>query len=155
MPACQTKYHGILEYGEDAVIAFPQGLFGFESETGFLPLEPPGARSIVLLQSLITPDLCFISLPVLVVDPHYTPSISPEDLEALELPADRQPRIGEEILCLALITIKQGRPTTANLLAPVIVNLKTRRAVQAISLDPSHSHQQALAAPAEQEPVCS
>src|SRR5574340_516451 len=153
MPLCDTKYQGTLEYDTASVMDFPLGLFGFESENKFLPLEPPGAAPIVLLQSIATPQLCFITLPVLVVDPGYRLAISPEDLQTLGRPAGRQPRIGEDVLCLALITIKPGRPTTANLLAPLIVDLKTMRAVQAISTDASYSHQQAFL-PAEEEVAC-
>lgn len=150
MPLCDTKYQGTLEYSEESVIGFPLGLFGFETEKKFLALEPPGAAPVVLLQSASTPQLCFITLPVLVVDPHYRLAISAEDFEELGLPPGRQPRIGEEVLCLVLITIKPGRPTTANLLAPLVVNLKTMRAVQAISMDGPYSHQQAFLAPEEQ-----
>lgn len=149
MPSCETKYHGLLEYDEASAIEFPLGLFGFEAERKFLPLELPDAAPVVLLQSISTSQLCFITLPVLVVDPGYRLSVSPEDLEALGLPAGEQPRIGEDVLCLALITIKPGRPTTANLLAPLVVNLKTMHAVQAISMDASYSHQQAFLAPEE------
>lgn len=153
MAACQTKYDGIIEFTDDSVFVFPEGLIGFEGEISFLPLQPPGAEPLVLLQSTITPELCFIALPVRVVDPEYQLAIVPEDLPRLGLPANRQPAIGADVLCLALITIHDGgEGTTANLLAPVVVNLKTRRAVQCISSDPGHSHQHPFLAPAEASP---
>ena len=47
-----------------------------------------------------------------------------EDLEALELPSGRQPQIGSEVLVLALVSIHESAPATANLLAPVVVNVQ-------------------------------
>ncbi|MCL4402580.1 MAG: flagellar assembly protein FliW [Acidobacteria bacterium] len=154
MPWCETKYLGNVEYEDTSVVEFPLGLFGFESEKRFLLLEPPGAKPIVLLQSVTTSQLCFIALPILVVDRAYRPALSPEDLAVLGMPVEIQPRIGDNVFCLALITIKKGRPTTANLLAPLVINLRTLRAVQSISTDSSYSHQQVFLLP-EEEPACS
>jgi len=150
---CQTKYHGDIEYSDDALIRFAAGLPGFEEETAFLPIEMPAARPIVFLQSVLQPDLCFVTLPVLVVSPEYKLSLLPSDLEALGLAPDRQPRLGDDVLCLAILTIQENGPTTANLLAPVVMNLQTRQAVQAICPDGGYTHQQPFLTPAA-EPVC-
>lgn len=154
MPQCLTKYHGEMKYDEQATLHFARGLFGFESETRFLPIEQPFLRPLVFLQSLSTPDLCFISLPVFVVDREYSLLLRPGDLESVGLPSDRQPVIGTDVLCLAIVSIQQGGPTTANLLATVVVNLRNSKAIQAVSLNQEHTHQAPLPAPSE-ELVCS
>lgn len=153
MPSCLTKYQGEIEYAEEAVLRFASGPFGFEAETRFLLLEVPSAHPIAFLQSLSTPELCFISLPVFVVDPNYRLVLTPEDRAALDLPAGRQPRVGEDVLCLVLVTVWQDRPTTANLMAPVVVNLRTHKAIQAIVAEGSYSHQHAFLQP--EDAVCS
>jgi flagellar assembly factor FliW len=150
MSQCLTKYHGEMGYDEHAALHFPRGLFGFEAETRFLPIEQPPLRPLVFLQSLSTPDLCFLCLPVFVVDRQYAVSVEQEDLTAVDLPTDRQPRIGTDVLCLAIVSIQPGGPTTANLLAPVLVNLQNSKAIQALSLDQRHSHQAPLPAPSEE-----
>jgi flagellar assembly factor FliW len=66
-----------------------------------------------------------------------------QDLEALEFSAHHQPRIGAEVLCLAVLSIRKTG-TTANLLAPVVVNLKNYKAVQAVSPESGYSHQHLL-----------
>lgn len=147
MPECQTKFHDRLVYQEDAVFHFPRGLPGFEEETRFLPIEQPFARPILFLQSLRQPELCFITLPVRVADPGYRLAVPSEDLEMLDLPVNRQPEIGSDVLCLTILTIRENEPTTANLLAPVVVHLGTRRAVQAIAADATYSHQYPLLPP--------
>lgn len=152
MPTCTTRYHGEITYADDRVIAFPAGVPGFEEHTQFLLLEVPATRPIVFLQSLSTSGLCFITLPVKVVDPGYELAIPDEDAQSLELPAAAAAAGG--VLALALITIQSGRPTTANLLAPVVVNMLTRRARQVISTNPAHSHRHPFL-PARETVTCS
>jgi len=154
MPQCLTKYHGEMDYDEQAALHFKRGLFGFEAETRFLPIEQPALRPLVFLQSLVTPELCFISVPVFVVDQEYCLTLNPEDLEAVGLPADRPVQIGTDVLCLAIVCIQQGGPTTANLLAPVVVNRQNSEAIQAVSLNRKYTHQVALPAPCEEQ-ACS
>ncbi len=141
MPQCVTKYHGNIEYQDEQVFQFPQGLPGFAGQRRFVPVEHPSTRPILFLQSLDTPELCFITLPVLVVNPAYRLAVSEEDLALLQLPTVRQPAIGTDVLCLAILTIQPHCATTANLLAPVVVNLRNRIAVQAVATDTSYSHQ--------------
>jgi len=153
MPQCLTKYHGEMDYDDRATLHFPKGLFGFETETRFLPIERADLRPLVFLQSLTTPDLCFLSLPVFVVDREYSLSLRPEDLAAVGLPSDQKPVIGSDVLCLAIVRIQQGGPTTANLMAPVVVNRQNSKAIQAVSLNQEHAHQAPL--PACEELACS
>jgi len=56
-----------------------------------------------------------------------------------------------DVLCLAIITVPEGKPPTANLMAPLIVNRKTRLALQAIQVDSAYSHQHALPMPPVEE----
>src|SRR5262245_12409051 len=124
MPQLNTKFFGRVEYQDQSVFDFPAGVPGFEEEKRFLLLEQHENRPLVFLQSLSQPELCFLALPVLCVDPDYRLSLEVEDLHNLELPADHQPRIGGNMLCLALLSLEEDQPPTANLLAPIVVNLQ-------------------------------
>ncbi len=154
MPTCTTRYHGDLAYSEDRVIVFPAGLPGFEEHTRFLLLEVPTTRPIVYLQSLANSSLCFIALPVKVVDPRYELAVPADDARELGLPETGEAPPGA-VLALALITIQTGRPTTANLLAPVVVNMLTRHARQIISANPDHSHRTPFLPAREETVTCS
>jgi flagellar assembly factor FliW len=103
----------------------------------------PHSEPLVFLQSLEDPGLCFITLPVGAVDPRYRLDMTGEDLALLELPAERRPRIGDEVLCLAVIALRETGPA-ANLLAPIVVNLGNRKAVQEVAPESSCSHRHAL-----------
>ena len=100
----------------------------------FVALSFPHTQPLVFLQSLEDRGLCFISLPVLAIDHNYRLMASEEDLKSVGLEGKRQPRIGEEVACLAVLTVQESGPT-ANLLAPVIINLDNLRAVQAIAAE--------------------
>src|SRR5438552_4655184 len=140
MPLVETKYFGQLECNEESAFEFPFGLPAFEEERRFAPIELPQNAPLIFLQSLTQPLLCFLAFPILVVDPHYELSICCEDLAALELDTARQPKLSREVLVLTLISMHDGFSATANLMAPVVVNLKTRRALQAIRRDSAYSH---------------
>jgi flagellar assembly factor FliW len=82
-------------------------------------------------------------MPVLTVDPKYRLKVSSEDLGDIGLTPVRQPKIGEDVFCLTVLSMREAGPT-ANLLAPIVISLKTRRAVQAIAPESGYSHQYEL-----------
>lgn len=142
MPLIATKYFGQASYDPVDVFRFPDGVPGFEDEKSFLLFSIPDKQPLSFLQSLRTPDLCFVCLPVLAVDPAYQIGVSFEDLSNLDLDTSRQPRIGTEVLVLALLSIPEHGPATANLMAPIVINLLNQVGVQAIRSDFKYSHQQ-------------
>jgi len=142
MPQIRTAYFGELDYTNGTVFHFPCGLPGFEQEKAFLFLKQPHTEPLLFLQSLGNSSLCFILLPILVIDANYLVNLDADDLAALHLPPGRQPRIGEEILCAAIISPGGGNDVepTANLMAPVVVNLKEQIGIQVIPVDSPYSH---------------
>jgi flagellar assembly factor FliW len=141
MPAVETKYFGTLSYAEESVFAFPRGLPAFEEENVFVLIEVPAAAPLVFLQSMARASLCFLAFPILVVDKSYELAIAPEDLDELGLAPSRQPAVGPEVVVLALVSLRDELLATANLMAPIVLNVKTRRGLQAIRRDTRYSHQ--------------
>ena len=125
-------------------MVFPDGIPAFEQEQRFLALRQPINEPMVFLQSLANPNLCFATLPALAVCPDYRLSMTPEDLKALGLEKSRQPAIGRDVLCLTILSLEENTPPTANLLAPIVVNLRTLRGRQAIQTDSRYSHREVL-----------
>ena len=145
MGILRTKYFAEIEYLEGSAFHFPLGLPAFEEEKRFVPIDLPDHKPLLFLQSALTPELCFLAFPILVVDPEYHLDIAPEDLAVLGLEALEQPRIGQDVLVLGLLSVRDGFPVTANLMAPVVVNLRTGVAVQAIRHDSRYSHEHPVA----------
>ena len=150
MPRILTKCFAEIEYSDTCLYCFPEGLPGYEREKAFVFLNRPDSHPLMFMQSAQTPDLCFVLLPIFVVDRAYRLSLDDEDLERLRLPVTHQPRIGEDILCAAILCSRgNGDPPTANLLAPVVVNIRDRIGIQAIQTQSGYSHRHPLPAPAE------
>jgi flagellar assembly factor FliW len=155
MPLVETKYFGTKPYDQESAFDFPFGLPAFEEEKRFVFIEMPDYDPLVFLQSLSRPSLCFLALPVLVADPNYNLAVSVEDRAALGLDPACQPALGSGTLALALLALRDGFSATVNLMAPILVNVETRRALQAIRMDRAYSHQHPISAHFEhREPTC-
>ena len=141
---CDTRYFGPVDYDEQSVMLFPDGIPAFEQERRFLALRQPINEPLVFLQSLANPTLCFATLPALSACPGYQLSMTPEDLDALGLETGRQPAIGRDVLCLAILSLEENAPPTVNLLAPIVVNLHTLCGRQAIQTESPYSHREVL-----------
>ncbi len=141
MPICHSKYWGDIEYADESIVSFPRGLFGFDHERRFLLVEQAHLKPLVFLQSLNTRELCFLTMPALAILPPYKLKVAAEDLETIGLLDGAQPAIGTDVACLAIVRLKEEGGVTANLLAPVVISLKSRRGVQAIAPDSDYSHQ--------------
>jgi flagellar assembly factor FliW len=117
------------------LLTFPLGIPAFESEQRFRLIE---RDPLLFLESDTNPGLSFLLLPVALIDPDYRLALTEEDRAAIEASAS------SSLLCLAVITAAEDLPPTANLLAPVVVNLESGRAVQAVRSDSVYSHRHAL-----------
>lgn len=152
MPKLTTAYFKELEYSSDAVIEFPGGLPGFEDQKSFLFVEQAHTRPLVFLQSLCNPSLCFLALPVAVVDPEYKLNLSSEEQALLGLATGEMPRIGSRLGCFVLLTLAEDAPPTVNLMSPVVVHLPARKGVQAIPSSSEYSLRHPLALERETAP---
>src|SRR5262249_31613734 len=135
------------------VVQFSAGLPAFEDETRFLLIEPAASAPIVFLQSLRQSSLCFLTLPILAVDPRYDLAVTGDDLQSLGL----EPGAEAGLTCLAVIAVTETGAVNANLLAPILINRCGRRGLQAIRVDSIYSHEYPVTALSgiEQEDACS
>jgi flagellar assembly factor FliW len=157
MPEILTKYFGSIEYNEADVVQFSAGLPAFEDETQFLLIEPTASAPIVFLQSLRQSSLCFLTLPILAVDPQYDLAITLEDLQSLGIEPGPQPPACDGLTCLAVMAVTETGGVNANLLAPILIDRRGRRGRQAIRVDSVYSHEYPVTAlsGAQTEDVCS
>jgi len=116
-------------------LEFPHGIPAFETERRFRLID---REPLLFLESEANAELSFLLLPVALIDPDYRLALSADDREILGATPQ------SNLLSLAVITAAEELPPTANLLAPVVVNLDNGRAVQAVRSDAAYSHKQAL-----------
>lgn len=120
-----TTRFGEVSYAEHDVIAFPWGMPGFADDRRFLALSLADQPNFVWLQSLDDPSLALPAADPWQIFADYDPKLPPYATEALEL------RSAEDftVLCVVVVT-KDAQEMTMNLMAPIIVNLRSRRARQ-------------------------
>lgn len=127
-----TPHFGVVDYDDNSVIRFPEGIPAFDADTAFVLIERAESAPVLFLQSLVHPELCFYTIPAPLLVPGFTLRAPPADLEALG--GD-----GPELLALVLLTVRQEAPPTANLMAPVVVHRRTRLGRQIIQYDSEYS----------------
>lgn len=109
---------------------FPEGILGFGQLRKFVLLDDPNDEIFAWLQSCEEPGIAFPVLEPELFDSAYNPNLTKSDLAALELETDNGYRM------FTIITIpKDPTQMTANMKAPIIVNVKKRRARQCVLQD--------------------
>ncbi len=108
------------------VIEMVRPMPGFPEQRRFALVRLDDAGDLCSLRSLDDPDLRFLVVPPTRFFPDYAPEISDETVAALGIES------AEEVLTLLVVNPGDGGGATANLLAPVVVNTRTRHAGQVV-----------------------
>jgi flagellar assembly factor FliW len=139
----ETTRFGALDIDEARILTFPEGLPGFESRRRFvlMPHSRDGGSPFEWLQSAEEGALAFLVMRPHQVFPHYQPRIPVNELESIGLDKG-----GPGPVLYTLLTVPKGDPSgiTANLLAPVVINLSLRLARQVIVSSDEYSLRQRL-----------
>jgi flagellar assembly factor FliW len=122
---------GDIEFSDDDIITFIDGIIGFPDKATFLLLNHKPNTPFRWLQSIEEPSLAFlVAFPELLV-PGYSPEIG--------LPVAKELDLTEETpkMLLTTVTIPAGKPEemTTNLLGPIIINGLTMQAKQVVLAD--------------------
>lgn len=132
-----TARFGDVTFVESDVIEFPWGIPGFASLRRFLALSPAGQPNFVWLQSLEDPSVALPTGDPWQIFPNYDPHLPAYASAALDLQTD-----DFKVLCVVALTTDER--DTMNLLAPVIINLKSRRARQVMLENSGYSIREAI-----------
>lgn len=137
---------GTIQVEEQSIFEFPAGMPGFEDLRLFTLIESPEQPALLYLHSLERADVCFLAMPVKELRPGYELVIAKEDLDVLG------PRPSAELAAFAVLSLVEGEEPTANLLSPVVLDLETKRGMQAIRPDSLYTCREPLVV---HEAVCS
>lgn len=115
-------------------LVFPAGLPGFPDVRRFALVRwGDGDSPFSLLRSLEDPDLAFVLVPPNLFFPNYAPELDDDTAERLRL------HDSEDALVLVMVTVgERAADATANLIAPVVVNRRTREAAQVVLVGSEH-----------------
>lgn len=123
----KTGRFGQLTVGDDELIHIPQGLLGFPELTKYCLVDPADDTLILWLQSFENPDIAF---PVL--EPKIFKSDYAARLSALELRELKLENVNQSAVFCVLTISEDVTQMTANLKAPVVINLKEQIAKQVV-----------------------
>ena len=108
-------------------IDVPGGVAGFPSSETFALVELSSTSPFFRLRSLDETGLDFLVVPPAVFFPDYAPEIDDASAARLEL------FDAEDALLLVVLTVgDDAGAATANLMAPIVINARTRQAAQVI-----------------------
>ena len=116
------------------VIEFVAPMPGFPDLTSFALVKLDEDGSLCALRSLEDPRVRFLVVPPGGFFPGYEPEVDDEAVASLGIES-----VEDVLLMVVLNAGPSLESTTANLVAPVVVNLTNRRARQVILEDPSFS----------------
>lgn len=123
----QTGRFGRLEVAELDLVSISGGILGFPEYTKFCLVDPGDDVLIVWLQSLENPDLAIPLLEPKIFKTDYTVRLSAAELRELRLDNVNQSAV------FALLTIDEDiTQMTANMKAPLVINLRERVAKQVV-----------------------
>ena len=122
-----TTRFGYIEIDESLVIMVTEGIPGFERLKRYAIL--PQDRNIPFwwFQSIEDGEVAFVVVDPYIIKPDYNPVISEDDMRFLKMERKK------DMALMAIVTIKSNPlAVSANLRAPIVVNLKRRLAKQIV-----------------------
>ncbi len=125
---------GQLEYVETDVIEFPWGIPGFPALHRWLLLSLDQHPGYVWLQSLDDPKVAIPTADPYFIFESYDPKLPPYAFVALDV------KQAEDftLLCVVVVTAN-AEEMTMNLMAPIVVNLRSRKARQVMLENSNYS----------------
>lgn len=123
----KTGRFGQLSVGDDEIIEIPNGIMGFPEYTKYCLVDPGDDTLILWFQSLENADIAFPVLEPKIFKPDYTVRLSGAELRELKLQNINQSAV------FSILTIPHDvSQMTANLKAPIVINLKDQIARQVV-----------------------
>ena len=122
---------GECTFSPSEVIEFPWGLPGFPTHHRWLPLNLDSQPAFIWLQSLDDPSVALPAIDPWMVFENYDPKMPAYAFQSLEI----REASDFATLCVVVVTAN-AEEMTINLMAPILINLRSRKARQ-IMLDGS------------------
>lgn len=146
MVKLETQRFGEIEFEDQAVITFEEGLPGFEHLTKFIVYKPSEDMPFSFLQSIEAGELAFIVVSPFLFYPQYEFEISEQFKQELSI------RDEQDVMVWSIVSIRDSlESATINLLAPVILNARERLGKQIILQGTDYQIRHALVPAAQPE----
>ncbi|MCI8584803.1 MAG: flagellar assembly protein FliW [Lachnospiraceae bacterium] len=135
----ETDY-GTVEYEEENLITFTDGLFGFPALKRYLFLTlDESDDSMLLMQSVDDPNVGFALINPYILCPDYSPKLTPEELSCLSVTDE-----GDLSYYSICVVHSDYLENTVNLKCPLVINPDTREGIQVILENSAYGYRQKL-----------
>ncbi|MBM4316725.1 MAG: flagellar assembly protein FliW [Deltaproteobacteria bacterium] len=124
----ETTRFGSISVVEEDILTFSEGMLGFSKIDSYVLVERMDESLFLWLQAVKKPSVAFPLLEPQILDRGYKVELEDEDRKSLKLGNDLS---GAKVFCIITIPTDPTK-MTANLKAPIVINLKKRIAKQVI-----------------------
>jgi flagellar assembly factor FliW len=141
----ETTRFGSIKVAEEDILTFPEGMLGFSKIEKYVLVERVDDSLFLWLQAVKKASVAFPLLEPQIFEKNYKVELTDEDQEILKLKDLKHAKV------FSIVTIPSD-PTkmTANLKAPIVINLKNRLARQVILHDADYPIRQSIFADLQQ-----
>ncbi|KRQ85987.1 Flagellar assembly factor FliW [Caloramator mitchellensis] len=131
-----TKFFGEIEIDENKILTFEKGIPGLEEYKKYAVIDVENSK-LLCLQSIEEKNIALLVIFPWDYVEDYEIELSDEEIQELEL------NTHEDVIVYNVITVRENK-ITANLLAPIVVNVKNNKAKQIILNDKKYSIRQEI-----------
>lgn len=126
----KTRYNGDIEFKEEDIIEFKNGIPGFEQLKKFILIPIEGNEMFSLLHSIEDINIGLIVISPFSIKKDYEIKLNEKTIKNLNILSEK------DVLILNTVTLNSDvKKITTNLRAPFIINIKTRLGEQVILND--------------------
>jgi flagellar assembly factor FliW len=124
---CSSERCEIKEVPENSIFTFPEGILGFEDVHKYAFILNEKVAPFMFMQAIDRPNLSFVCIESFRICPDYNIVLPDTTVKGLEI------KDANDALVISLVTVRKDvMETTANLMSPIIMNMKTLKAQQVI-----------------------
>ena len=126
MPEIESRILGKVEVSDNNLYHLNGSILAFEDYDEFYLLNMDEEGTFKILQSKDDKNICFILIDPFLVFKDYKPDVHDNDIKLLEIEKE------EDIHLLTIVTIPNDnfKAMSANLIAPIVFNIKNHKARQ-------------------------
>lgn len=122
-----TSRFGEIEIDGSKIIHMPDGIIGIRGSKKFVIIDNKENQPFIWYQSVENEELAFVIANPLIFDKNYHVNINDDDMARL-----RATEVSQLVFYVIITIPKDPMQMTANLLAPLVINKDTLRAIQIV-----------------------
>ncbi|SEF99813.1 flagellar assembly factor FliW [Caloramator fervidus] len=131
-----TKFFGQVEINEDEILYFEKGIPGLEEYKRYVIIKVEDSN-LYCLQSIDEKNIALLTIIPWDYFKDYEIELSCEEMKELGINSY------EDVMVYNIVTVREDK-ITANLLAPIVLNIKNNKAKQIILNDKKYSLRQEI-----------